>query len=226
MGIQSALDVSQKTLSDVDAIISTVPVSVSGIPCVTVSPTLSREDSELVANLLSVLPISRRILHGSRRAPTAGTLVLDRRAILFNSCAEDWVQAVTLAGNLLAELGYCEPRYVAAMVDKIQRFGGYVVLGDGVALPHSSPSDGVIRAGLSMVRLSQPVAFPGHASDPVWLVLGLAVTRDTSQEMIRSVNAFLTSPGFERLKKAKDDRSFKAALNSVVDVCDNSSAKE
>lgn len=218
VGVQSALEISSKSLSGVDAIISTVPVSIPGLPCVTVSPTLSKEDCELVSNLFSVLPVSRRILRKTAATPASGVMPFEKRAVRFNTSAEDWVEAVTAAGQVLVELGFCEPRYVRAMVDKIQRFGGYVVLGNGVALPHASPSDGVIEPGLSLVRLAHPVVFPGRPSDPVVLVIGVSATRDTSEEMMHRLNVVLSGPGLDCLKKAKHEQDFAAELASLVSL--------
>ncbi|MFA9428652.1 PTS sugar transporter subunit IIA [Egicoccus sp. AB-alg2] len=87
---------------------------------------------------------------------------------------DDRAGAVRAAGELLRDAGACEPDYVQAMVDALDELGPYCVIAPGVALPHAKPEDGVVRTGISLVTLRDPVAF-GHATnDPVRLVVALA----------------------------------------------------
>ena len=52
--------------------------------------------------------------------------------------------------------------------------GPYIVIAPGIALAHSRPSPAVLRAGISLVTLLEPVAFGHRENDPVRLVIGLA----------------------------------------------------
>jgi len=88
--------------------------------------------------------------------------------------ADDRTDAVRAAGDLLVTAGVCVPGYVQAMVDALDQLGPYCVIAPGVALPHATPDDGVLRTGMSLVTLREPVVF-GHATnDPVRLVVALA----------------------------------------------------
>lgn len=208
ISVRAAWEVLPGIASGVDAVISTVPVTVPGLPCVTVGPMLTREDRDLVANLLAVLPVSRRLLRRNPElyARSTDSISITEKAVRLNVSAQDWVDAVTVAGQVMVDLSFVEPRYVQAMIDKIHQFGGYVVVGNGVALPHASPADGVIRPGISVVRLTHPVFFPGRPRDPVVLVIGVATTRVVSKEVMRRLNLALSGPGLDCLKTARNKR--------------------
>ena len=84
---------------------------------------------------------------------------------------DDWEGAVRAGGQLLLDGGICEERYVDAMVDAVRRLGPYMVLAPGIALAHGRPEDGVLKAGMSIINLAEPVEFGSEANDPVYLVI-------------------------------------------------------
>lgn len=88
--------------------------------------------------------------------------------------AADREAAVRAAGELLKASGAIEPRYIDAMCDALETLGPYCVIAPGVALPHAKPDDGVLRTGISLITLREPVAFGHEANDPVRLVIALA----------------------------------------------------
>ncbi|MEM4666305.1 MAG: PTS sugar transporter subunit IIA [Thermofilum sp.] len=91
--------------------------------------------------------------------------------VLVGAVAENWEEAVRLAGKLLAADGIVEERYVEAMVQVTRELGPYAVIAPGVALPHARPEDGAKEVGLSIVTLREGVNF-GSPNDPVYIVIG------------------------------------------------------
>lgn len=90
--------------------------------------------------------------------------------------AENWMEAVHAAGELMVKTGSVEPRYVDAMVETVRSMGPYIVIVPGVALPHARPEDGAIRPSMSLVVLKSPVPFGNAQNDPVHLVFAFATT--------------------------------------------------
>lgn len=86
----------------------------------------------------------------------------------------DWREAVIAAGRLLVDTAVVEPGYIDAMIRIAEELGPYIVIAPRIALPHARPEDGAITTGLSLVKLSTPVAFGHQDHDPVFLVFGLA----------------------------------------------------
>jgi PTS system ascorbate-specific IIA component len=70
-----------------------------------------------------------------------------------------------------------------------------MVIAPGIALAHSRPSPAVLRAGISIVTLRQPVAFGHPQNDPVRLVVGLAALDEEAHVTALSTLAeFLADP--------------------------------
>jgi PTS system ascorbate-specific IIA component len=102
------------------------------------------------------------------------TQLLPVDAIRIGETAADWRAAVRLAGDALVASGATTPAYTDEMVATVEQLGPYIVLAPGIALAHSRPSPAVLRAGISLVTLVEPVRFGHRENDPVRLVIGLA----------------------------------------------------
>jgi PTS system ascorbate-specific IIA component len=64
------------------------------------------------------------------------------------------------------------------MIATVEQLGPYIVIAPGIALAHSRPSPAVLRPGISIVTLADPVEFGHRQNDPVRLVVGLAAPDD------------------------------------------------
>ena len=102
------------------------------------------------------------------------TTLLPADAIHLGGTATDWRAAVRLAGDALVASGATTPAYTDEMVATVEQLGPYIVLAPGIALAHARPSPAVLRAGMSLVTLREPVPFGHRQNDPVRLVIGLA----------------------------------------------------
>jgi PTS system ascorbate-specific IIA component len=108
-------------------------------------------------------------------------------AVALRADAADWRGAVREAGRALARAGATKAEYAERMIGVIDEFGAYVVIAPGLALAHARPGRDVLREGLAVVTLAEPVAFGHPHNDPVRVVLGLAVT--DAEEHVASVAA-------------------------------------
>jgi PTS system ascorbate-specific IIA component len=102
------------------------------------------------------------------------TELLPVEAVRIGRTAADWRAAVRLAGDALVASGATTPAYTDQMVATVEELGPYIVIAPGIALAHARPSPAVLRAGISLVTLRQPVPFGHRTNDPVRLVIGLA----------------------------------------------------
>jgi mannitol/fructose-specific phosphotransferase system IIA component (Ntr-type) len=115
---------------------------------------------------------------------------------------DDWEEAVRAGGRLMVDAGHCEPRYVDAMVEAVNRMGPYMVLAPGIALAHGRPEDGMINVGMSIINLATPVEFGSEANDPVSLVISFGgVDGESHVEMLRELAEFLMKEANQELLK-------------------------
>lgn len=100
---------------------------------------------------------------------------LPDEAVVIGARVADWREAVRLAGRALVDSGAAREGYGDEMVRMIDEHGPYVVIAPGLALAHARPGDDVVRDGLAVVTLAEPVPFGHPHNDPVSVVLGLAI---------------------------------------------------
>ena len=87
--------------------------------------------------------------------------ILTEENILLNQSAETWEEAVVKGGEILLHNGYVSKKYVDSLAENIKKYGSYVVISEGIALPHSKTDNAVLKTGMSLVTLKEPVIFPG-----------------------------------------------------------------
>lgn len=99
---------------------------------------------------------------------------LSEELINLNVSAADWREAVKKSAEPLLSEGYVEEKYVDAMIQNIELHGSYIVVSKGFAIPHASSDQGVIKPGMSLIHLKQPVVFGAGDNDPIEFVACLA----------------------------------------------------
>ena len=92
--------------------------------------------------------------------------------------AKDWMDAMRLSGKLLVNSNYITEGYVDLTIKTVEEFGPYIVIIPGLALSHSRPDVTVLKTGISLLTLSEPVHF-NCENDPVDIVVTLAAVDDT-----------------------------------------------
>ncbi|PAD33918.1 BglG family transcription antiterminator [Terribacillus saccharophilus] len=72
-----------------------------------------------------------------------------------------WEDAVRSCAGSLLDKGNIEPRYIDAMIKSCEK-DPYIVIGPGIAIPHASPEDGVVRTGMSLLKIKNGVQYLGY----------------------------------------------------------------
>lgn len=91
-----------------------------------------------------------------------------------NVSVGDWRQAIRAAGKLLVKHGMTLPEYTDAMVKLVETKGPYIVLTQGLAMPHARPEDGAKKIGIGLLTLTEPIVFGHPQNDPVRVVAALS----------------------------------------------------
>lgn len=82
-----------------------------------------------------------------------------------------WKEAIKIAAAPLKQGGFINENYVDAMLQNVVNNGPYIVIMPGIAIPHSRPEDGVLRTGISLLKLSKSVKFPENKDVKLIIVL-------------------------------------------------------
>jgi PTS system ascorbate-specific IIA component len=136
-------------------------------------------------------------------------------SFLLDQDAQDWKEAIRLAGKGLEDSGFTTAAYTEDMITTVEKMGPYIVIAPGLALAHSRPSAAVLHTGLSWVRLNTPIPFGNKANDPVSLVIGLAGKDEEEHLQVMSAIAkALSNPATkDSLQTAKTPEEIRTILN-------------
>jgi PTS system mannitol-specific IIA component/PTS system ascorbate-specific IIA component len=117
-----------------------------------------------------------------------------------------WEEAIKIAANPLKEGGFINEEYIDAMLQNVVENGPYIVIMPGVAMPHSRPEDGVLKTGMSLLKLSKNVKFPQNNN--VGLIFVLATTDSNKHlELISELtNLLMDDESMEKLFLAKSKK--------------------
>lgn len=130
--------------------------------------------------------------------------------------ASDWKEAIHEGVKPLLEKGYIEERYEKAILENFKELGPYMVIAPGVVLSHARPENGVVQMGMSIVNLLEGVKFGHETNDPVYLVITLAASDNTSHlELLRELMGILMEDTkLHTLKFEKDLQKVLALFHS------------
>lgn len=91
--------------------------------------------------------------------------IVEKNLYLFADEAKDWKDSIKMSCWKLEEYGAVDETYSGRIIECVEKFGPYIVLIPGVAMPHSQEgADGVMKTEIGFMKLEKPVSF--DESDP------------------------------------------------------------
>lgn len=120
----------------------------------------------------------------SKQEKQESKVLLQRKNIIVKCDPLTKEDAIKKAGQLLADSGYVDQEYVAAMLEREKTFSTF--MGNGLALPHGveAAKKQVKASGISVVTFKEPIDWDGN---PVQTVIGIAGVGDEHLEILSMV---------------------------------------
>lgn len=81
--------------------------------------------------------------------------------ILLRKQVSSWKKAISIAAEPLLKQGYIQEEYIFKMIENVEANGPYIIISEYFALPHANPDNGVVKTGMSMLHLEEPVDILG-----------------------------------------------------------------
>lgn len=126
--------------------------------------------------------------------------------------AKDSTEAIDLLGRSLMENGYVKQGYVDSVLQREQTFPtGLALKNVGIAIPHASPEGNVLKNGIAIARLNNPVQFnwmenPDEKIDVnMVFMLALADSSEHLDVLKKLFVAFQNEELVESLKNSSSD---------------------
>ena len=121
---------------------------------------------------------------------------------LIRNSVSNWEDAIRKGAQLLIENRCIEPRYVDSIINNIKESGPYVVLGDGMAMSHARPEDGVLKNGITLLKIVNGVDFDNK--NKVFLLFTLAAENNEHHQDLMGEIADLLNES-EKIKRIMYD---------------------
>ena len=95
--------------------------------------------------------------------------MLNKNNVQFVNKVNNWKEAITKAGNILQKNGFIKQDYVEEMIKLIEKHGAYIIIEEGMAIPHAPISKNVLKTGISLLIVKEKVLFPNGKSANIFL---------------------------------------------------------
>ena len=113
------------------------------------------------------------------------------------------VEAICLAGKLLAQAGYIDPAYVESLLKREQVAN--TLLGEGVAIPHGMIEDRghILHTGVAVVQVRNGIDWKD--GQRAYLIVAIAAQSDQHITLLRRLTRLMQRPGCIDLLVGTDD---------------------
>ncbi|WP_191561082.1 BglG family transcription antiterminator [Metabacillus idriensis] len=91
--------------------------------------------------------------------------------ITLKESASSWEEAIRISAEPLLKKGTITPDYIQAMIEHHNPEDPYIIIGQGLAIPHASPDEGVNEVSMSLLSLKHPVEFSSELSVKIVVVI-------------------------------------------------------
>lgn len=142
--------------------------------------------------------------------------VIKKENIRLKVEAKDWREAIKKSGRVLKDNGYIKEEYIEDMINAVEELGPYIVIIPHIAIAHARPSDNVLKNGISLITLKEPVEFGNKDNDPVYLIFSLCARSHRSHlKVLENLSTVLVDE--EKVQLLKDSKN----IDQVYSILNN-----
>lgn len=118
-------------------------------------------------------------------------LVLTEENVKLKVDAKDWEEAIRIGGEMLVQQKCAKQSYVDGIISAIKELGPYIIIADGLAIPHTRPEEGALTIGCSLITFKEPVYFEGDKSGIKVMICFSAVDSESHMDILKMIVDFV-----------------------------------
>lgn len=130
-------------------------------------------------------------------------LVLNEKNVKLQVEAKDWEDAIRIGAGILVEQGCAKESYVEGIFEALRELGPYIIISEGLAMPHTRPEKGALDIGCSLITLKEPVLFDGDPSPVKVLISFSAVDSESHMDILKMIVEFVERGLIDDISKAE-----------------------
>ena len=142
--------------------------------------------------------------------------LLKKENVKFIEGAEDWKEAILQSGNLLVSNRKVTSEYVKEMIELVEKHGPYIVIEEGIAMPHAGISENVLETGVSLLVVKEKVELPEGRNANIFLSFA-AKNKNDNIDIMNDLFELITKHKFiDEVSKMKSYGQLEQYFKEVV----------
>ena len=109
--------------------------------------------------------------------------------------------------------GNVAPEYIDGIIAAINEYGPYIVISDGLAIPHTRPENGAKNIGFSLTTFKKPVIFDENTSPVKVMIAFSAVDKDSHLEILKMIVSFVEEGKIEKISEVDNMEELLNVIN-------------
>ena len=142
--------------------------------------------------------------------------LLKKENVKFIERTEDWKEAILQSGNLLVSNRKVTSEYVKEMIELVEKHGPYIVIEEGIAMPHAGVSENVLETGISLLVVKEKVALPEGRNANIFLSFA-AKNKNDNIDIMNDLFELITKHKFiDEVSKMKSYSQLEQYFKEVI----------
>lgn len=123
--------------------------------------------------------------------------------IQLNLEVNSWEEAIRISALPLLNNGDITEEYIEAMVDNIRNLGAYIVVDDGIAIPHARPDKYVKKFGMTINTFKTPITIGSHSDIKIFITIA-SINNENHIKLITQIMKLIEDESFIEILNKKD----------------------
>lgn len=157
-----------------------------------------------------------RIINDIQKTGYTLKKLLKKENVKFIDEAENWKEAIFQSGDLLVSNKKITSEYVHEMVELVEKHGPYIVLEEGIAMPHAGISENVLETGISLLVVNEKVSLPEGRNANIFLSFA-AKNKNDNIDIMNDLFELITKYEFiDKVSKMKNYSQLETYLEEII----------
>ncbi|MBX9184554.1 BglG family transcription antiterminator [Clostridium sp. K04] len=128
---------------------------------------------------------------------------LDKIQLNLKCC--NWIDAIRLGSRPLLDSEMITEGYIDAMIKNVEKYGGYIVVDDGIAIPHAKSENMVKKSGFTINTFIDPIEIGEHTDIRILFILAVA-DEEKKVDLITKIMGLIEDEVFISFLLRADDK--------------------
>ena len=157
-----------------------------------------------------------RIINDIQKTGYTLKKLLKKENVKFIDGAENWKEAIFQSGDLLVSNKKVTSEYVQEMIELVEKHGPYIVLEEGIAMPHAGISENVLETGISLLVVNEKVSLPEGRNANIFLSFA-AKNKNDNIDIMNDLFELITKYEFiDKVSKIKNYSQLETYLEEII----------